>query len=312
MNSQPDQLSKLLLEADGLLLLLHRHRDETPIDAIKILRKKLELILALTEGLDEEPANIDQPVSPTAEAALEVAEDTIAQEPEDSSNTGSIIVEDVDDYTKYQPLAVDDEPSSIGEYIEDTIEDPRQEEPAEHTEAEDSQKAENMPAFIDDTVQPIFIDEQNESTVFFGDEPLQPVYETISESEPQYEPEQEHAHNTADSTPDYEPCSEPAQAAAIPEPQIYHRTYIINESADATEQHTSRRPVSSVFNLNDKFRFRRELFGNSDAQYVECLDILSAMKSIDEAKEYLYEDLKWEPENDDVKAFVELLANYYR
>ncbi|MBD5180066.1 MAG: hypothetical protein HDT01_02065, partial [Bacteroidales bacterium] len=83
----------------------------------------------------------------------------------------------------------------------------------------------------------------------------------------------------------------------------------ISTTSDIT---ASRRPVSSVFNLNDKFRFRRELFGNSDAQYVECLDLLSAMTSIEEAKEYLYDDLQWDSENEDVKAFVELLSNYYR
>ncbi|MDE6086310.1 MAG: hypothetical protein K2G40_07935 [Muribaculaceae bacterium] len=83
----------------------------------------------------------------------------------------------------------------------------------------------------------------------------------------------------------------------------------ISTTSDIT---ASRRPVSSVFNLNDKFRFRRELFGNSDAQYVECLDLLSAMTSIDEAQEYLYDDLQWDPDNEDVKAFIELLSNYYR
>lgn len=53
MSHNPDQLSQLLLETDGLLLLLHSHRDETPVDAIKLLRHKLQLILTLTEGLDE-------------------------------------------------------------------------------------------------------------------------------------------------------------------------------------------------------------------------------------------------------------------
>ena len=231
----------------------------------------------------------------------EATEEPVAQEHE-YTNPGDPAVEDVDDYAKYQPAVDDDEPSSIGEYIEDTIEDPEPdepveqavpEEPEEQIEPEESKEPEEVPTFVDETVQPIFIDEQNEPTVFFGDEPLQPVQEPVFEPEPA-------------------PAPEPAREPIQPEPQIYHRTYIINESAEPAEQHAPRRPVSSVFNLNDKFRFRRELFGNSDAQYVECLDILSAMKSLDEAKEYLYEDLKWDAENEDVKAFVELLSNYYR
>ncbi|MDE6402523.1 MAG: hypothetical protein K2K86_01800, partial [Muribaculaceae bacterium] len=113
-----------------------------------------------------------------------------------------------------------------------------------------------------------------------------------------------------------------AEVNEVPESVPYRRTYVItdnqfdrNNASSNTifqEPAPARRPVSSVFNLNDKFRFRRELFGNSDAQYVECLDLLSAMSSIDEAKDYLYEDLNWDPDNEDVKAFVELLTNYYK
>lgn len=270
MDSQPDQLSKLLLEADGLLLLLHRHRDETPVDVIKLLRKKLELILILTDGLDE-------------------ADDEKPQEP---IMTSSI------DSDKHE------ENESTGEYIEDTIEDP---EPVRTPKSEpitplttavtfeEEEVATDEPVFIEEDRQPVFID-QEESTVFFGDEPLQP------EPEPESALESDNEIVEEDETGTEEMADQP----------VYHRTYIVNDTAASGEQHTARRPVSSVFNLNDKFRFRRELFGNSDAQYVECLDILSAMSSLDEAREYLLDDLKWDADNEDVKAFLELLANYYR
>lgn len=307
MNQQPDQLSKLLLEADGLLLLLHRHRDDTPIDAIKLLRKKLELILALTEGLDEEdlPAESEsqaptiavQPNPAPDESLNEIhAEQTsdcsapadqVYQEPHE-------IPESHEPPTTPEAIEAPEVIESVGDYIENTIEDPEPET--------------SKPAFLDEPSQPIFIDTQNEPTVFFGDEPLQPVaQEPIEpvESTTYYQPEPaQYADETAAVTDEPQPV--------VVEQPVYHRTYIINESNETNEQHSPRRPISSVFNLNDKFRFRRELFGNSDAQYVECLDTLSVMSSIDEAREYLFDDLKWDPENEDVKAFVELLANYYR
>ena len=148
---------------------------------------------------------------------------------------------------------------------------------------EDPTPTNNAPQFINETSTPYFMDEKDPAQVLFMDEV--PV----------------------DAFVDDTPLPEPDQ-----EVPSYHRTYIINESAPAKESYTPRRPISSVFNLNDKFRFRRELFGNSDAQYVECLDMLSAMKSLDEAKEYLFEDLNWDPDNDDAKAFIELLTNYYQ
>lgn len=253
MNQQPDQLSKLLLEADGLLLLLHRHRDETPLDAIKLLRRKLELILALTEGLDE-------------------------------------IVPD-------EPVQADDS-DEVGEYIEDTVENPtytdsniieqKNDETAQDTDDSESVcESDTTNGCNDNDETPAL---KQESEPYCCD--LQPVsgYEPVPESESESEPEPE----------------------PEPEPITYRHTYIIRESDDTTQQHAPRRSISSVFNLNDKFRFRRELFGNSDAQYVECLDTLSAMTSVDEAREYLFDDLHWDSENEDVKAFLELLTNYYK
>jgi len=279
MNRQPDQLSKLLLEADGLLLLLHRHRDETPIDAIKLLRKKLELILALTEGLDEETEashsqidedNLPEPLPETKESLFDQSVESNVYEsvclPEPLSE--SIPETSYESESSNQPNPANEseqnlesEPVVISDHIENTI---------EYSESTDV-----VPEFFKEPEHPIFTDcESTESTVFINDD-------TRSIDPPVEQP-------------------------------VYHRTYVINETTKTNEPHTPRRPVSSVFNLNDKFRFRRELFGNSDAQYVECLDMLSAMKSLDEAKEYLFEDLNWNPENEDAKAFIELLSNYYQ
>lgn len=202
MNQNPDILSQLLLEADGLLLLLYKHRDETPLDAVKLLRKKLSLIMALTEGLDQE------------EEVEEKVEQQHAVQPQATK---------VEQQPAVQPQATMVETKSTSEYLEDTVE-----------------------------------------------------------------------HAVA-STP------------------IIGRTYMVpDDNGNDNTTSSSRRSPASIFNLNDKFRFRRELFGNSDAQYVECLDMLSAMASIDEAKEYLYDDLKWDADNDDVKAFIDILSNYYK
>ncbi len=319
MNPQPDQLSKLLLEADGLLLLLHRHREETPLDAIKLLRKKLQLILALTEGLDE----LTEDTENNTEQSIPDNQDIIVTDTNPVSThatteyTTEYNVTDIDnprpsENADHNDALTDKDTEDAGEYIEDTIEaseskitrptDPEQTEYQEPALANDLDiptpqdssndmdeigeeplPDNNTPQFIDESSTPYFIDEKDHTQVLFMDDV--PVDAFVDET-PLPEPEQE-----------------------VPS---YHRTYIINESTPDKESYTPRRPISSVFNLNDKFRFRRELFGNSDAQYVECLDMLSAMKSLDEAKEYLLDDLNWDPDNDDAKAFIELLSNYYQ
>ena len=73
----------------------------------------------------------------------------------------------------------------------------------------------------------------------------------------------------------------------------------------------SARDLRRAFTLNDRFRFRRELFGNSENRLVEAIDIIDAMNSLDEAEEYFYGDLGWDRESDDVKDFMTIVANHF-
>lgn len=70
------------------------------------------------------------------------------------------------------------------------------------------------------------------------------------------------------------------------------------------------RDLTKVFTLNDKFRFRRELFGNSNAEFTRALDLISVMHHPEEAEDYFYTDLGWNPENDDVKDFMRIIRSY--
>ena len=66
-----------------------------------------------------------------------------------------------------------------------------------------------------------------------------------------------------------------------------------------------------AFTLNDRFRFRRELFNNSDAEYSSAMDLIAAMESYEEAEEYFLDNLGWSLENPDVKDFMDILQNYF-
>ena len=74
--------------------------------------------------------------------------------------------------------------------------------------------------------------------------------------------------------------------------------------------HTSK-DIKKAFTLNDKFRFCRELFGNCEARFIDTIDLLSAMPTIEEALEYLYVDMGWDSDNDDVKDFVVIITNHF-
>lgn len=123
--------------------------------------------------------------------------------------------------------------------------------------------------------------------------------ETVSEDEVP-EDEQQITVVIEDEQPQ---VAQPASASDRPRP------------ADLNEE-TLRRKASlnlkNVFTLNDKFRFRRELFGGSDALFYGTVDRVEKMASASEAEEYFYGDLSWNPADQNVKDFMRIVLAYLK
>lgn len=71
------------------------------------------------------------------------------------------------------------------------------------------------------------------------------------------------------------------------------------------------RDIFKAFTINDKFRFRRELFRNSQEEFDETLYVIAQMSDFDEAEEYFYNDLCWNPDNEDVKEFMGIVKKHF-
>lgn len=100
---------------------------------------------------------------------------------------------------------------------------------------------------------------------------------------------------------DSEPCAPaPAAPAAAAVETVDHR--LARQRA---------KEFSKAFTLNDKYRFCRELFHGSEADFNETLDIVAAMTSPDEAVEYFYDDLCWDPDNEYVKEFMTIVERHF-
>ncbi len=95
-------------------------------------------------------------------------------------------------------------------------------------------------------------------------------------------------------------------APAIEEPAIEEPEPVEEESEE--EEPTGGCDLRSAFTLNDRYRFCRELFGNSRGEMAEVIDTLSAMRSMDEIEEYLYDTLQWDAANPEVEAFVAVVS----
>ncbi|MDE7026263.1 MAG: hypothetical protein K2O88_10385 [Paramuribaculum sp.] len=82
----------------------------------------------------------------------------------------------------------------------------------------------------------------------------------------------------------------------------------VAKSENMADSTINDKPESIALTLNDKFRFRRELFGNNAAELSDALDVVNAVNSQAELDDYFYNDLCWDPENPDVKDFMAIAS----
>lgn len=79
---------------------------------------------------------------------------------------------------------------------------------------------------------------------------------------------------------------------------------------EVLSRHVSK-DINKAFTINDKFRYRKALFGNSAAQYNEALDLISQMNSYDQAADYFLNNYGWNPEDNEVKGFLKILEHHF-
>ena len=147
------------------------------------------------------------------------------------------------------------------------------------------------------------------------EEELEPEIEAEPEIEEEPEPEPEEELK-AEPEPEIEPDVEAEPEIEVePEPEIIKN---VDETApdaiitlDEAFIRNKAKDLKCAFSLNDTFRFRRELFGNSAADMNDAIDLVNAMNSYEEAEDYFINDLGWDAESDEVGEFMEIIRNHF-
>lgn len=67
-----------------------------------------------------------------------------------------------------------------------------------------------------------------------------------------------------------------------------------------------------VFSINDRYRFKRGLFNQSDADFNTTLSLVASMDSYEEAEDYFLNELQWDPASGDVADFLEIIKKYFK
>lgn len=127
---------------------------------------------------------------------------------------------------------------------------------------------------ITDSILPLVAKRLDEAQSMLKQLPAEPTPEPTPEPEPTLEPEPD---------PDPEPDPEPVSLSS----------------------HARFNPPA--FCLNDRFRFRRSIFGGSDAEFNAAMRHIATLPDYQDALRYLGEEMGVDLEDEDVVDFLEIL-----
>lgn len=147
---------------------------------------------------------------------------------------------------------------------------------------------------------------------------INPIEDIIEDDNPYSASEASFTYNPNDEVTDtytetqYENTSDHSQETYTATPETH--TYKQEDTKLKVDEVLSRnksKDIYKAFTVNDKFRYRKELFCNSTAQYNEALNLISEMDSYEQAADYFLNNYGWDPENDCVKGFLKVVEQHF-
>ena len=290
MNVILDKLLSQVYELEGLLLVIERHKHETSPFIYEMIQRKVERINEL--AADCTPDIFPQPVKEEFTQPMMTfgQDESIDDDFEDEEET---IEEEV--------LAMEEEP--VEEIANNDIQEEQAEEDEEveettYVEYDETADAEEEYNYAD-TIEEHYSDE-------IVDEEPTPEYEEFTPAESEIEDEL----NTRLTI--MEDIVEDDEVGTFD-----NEEYIENGEdeepikLDEYLQRSLSKDLSKAFSLNDRFRYRRELFGNSEVEMCNTINMVEAMKSYSEAEDYFYGDLEWDKESPEVTDFMSVIKKHF-
>lgn len=114
-----------------------------------------------------------------------------------------------------------------------------------------------------------------------------------------------------ETAPEPAPLPEPKKPMAKPTEMTRREEQPMTGIEEQPEATKRRKGLRNCFSLNDRFLFRRELFGGDDAEFNAAIDRLAGFNSLSEAEDYIYNELQFDPDSEAVKSYIGILENYY-
>lgn len=190
----------------------------------------------------------------------------------------------------------------------------------EDSKIDDPSEEDVFPEEIEDAIPT-----ENETPAIEEETLEETVEESVEEPENPFlsEKVEEIATVEEDYTPDFSSSSDEAlfvAEGADEDDLIYSAPEETKEEVKEEEKEDVKRTVrpavdpnapKPAFCINDRFRFRRELFGNSDAAFNSAMDLVATMDDYQEAEDYFLADLGWDTEKPEVMDFMAIIRTYF-
>lgn len=313
MDTSLDKLLKQALELEGLILLAQLRGDKAPDMVYDLIREKAAAIgeFSLQSAPAAQTEAVAEADAPTAVDDLQAAIDNLPDDVADDD----ISVEFVDEDTAADQKAINEEPASAETLAvadeEETADDEPDEAPADEADADEEPAVIEVPTVAEAPEAPtqaqIFEEQAADSSTADdvpADEPADDVPtddEEIVDNTPDDEfVDQQPDDEVIDQQPDDEIVDEkPAEDGEEP---IF---------LDEALQRNMTKDLRHAFSLNDRYRYRRELFGNSDSVMNETLNLIDSMSTFEEAEDYLYNDINWNHDSPEVADFMVIIKNHF-
>lgn len=278
-----EKLLKQVLELEGLILVAQK-RQECPQMVIDLIREKCVEIGNLCPQC--QPCDCTNQIVDDTNASIENLPD---DEPDED-----ISVEFVDEDTENNDLS----------------------EEFEQTEAQTPEVA--TPETDEDnfveTTHVVYDEQQPTEAEIFDESDYMPVDEpenTHIDEEPAADTAdaQQNEPQLAENTDESDNSATSEEELAAPEAD----TNDVNDNIKLDEalQRSMTKDLRHAFSLNDRFRFRRELFSNSDVVMNETLSLIDTMGSFDEAEDFFYNNLDWDYDSPEVADFMLIIKNHF-
>ena len=101
------------------------------------------------------------------------------------------------------------------------------------------------------------------------------------------------------------PVAEPVEAP-VEELEVRSEELGVKEPEPVADAQVLRN-LMSIIGLNDRFRFRHDLFSDSNDLFKETIEILNTIENFDKAVDYLQDKFKWNEEDATVVYFYEII-----